>query len=96
MNYSILISQLINAEKYNDPMTEVELVGVLKECKRSAPGEIVLCFEIPEKVNQSVLVVLRDIYNRIFITGSYPDIWRRAIVLSFLKPGNLSSDVGSY
>ena len=81
---------------YNDPISEIEVIGMLKQCKKTAPGEDGIHYEMLEKSHPTLLLLLLAIYNKVWNAGIYPCEWKRAIVLSFLKPGKPSDDVTSY
>lgn len=81
---------------YNSPITPVELLGTLKQSKNTAPGEDNITYSMIQNIHPSLFKYILQIYNNIWRNGSYPSVWRRALVLSFLKPGKPSDATNSY
>lgn len=81
---------------YNSPITLREVKGVLKQCKKTAPGQDQITCEMIRNSNANSLVYLKDIYNQIWSNNSYPSQWHCAIILPFAKPNKPVTDASSY
>jgi hypothetical protein len=81
---------------YNDPITMREVKGVLQQCKRSAPGDDDITYEMLRQAHESSIHLLLRIYNRIWLERTYPRCWRSAVVLAFLKPNKPPAETTSY
>jgi len=85
-----------NDDSYNAPITMRELLDALKGCKRTAPGEDMITYDMIKNCDDSARRFLLTIYNKMWDESVYPDCWRHAIVLSFLKPDKPADDCKSY
>lgn len=81
---------------YNSPITLREVKGVLKQCKKTAPGQDQITCEMIRNSNANSLVYLKDIYNQIWSNNSYPSQWHCAIILPFAKPNKPVTDASGY
>jgi hypothetical protein len=84
------------AQEYNTPISIREISGMLKQCKNSAPGEDQVQYQMLDNIHASLLTFIQILFNRIFLNHCYPDSWRLAIILSFLKPNKPSTSPTSY
>ena len=83
-------------EIYNLPISENELIQALKSCSDSAPGEDKITYSMLKRLHSTALNELLQIMNQIWSNGIFSDDWRKAIVLSFAKPGKNPHQVTSY
>lgn len=83
-------------EMYNSVIMISELKGVLKTCSDSAPGQDLISYSMIKHLHESSLNLLLYIMNKIWREGVFPTKWKKAIILSFLKPGKNPHQVSSY
>lgn len=83
-------------EEYNDEIAMSELISALGSCDDSAPGEDMITYSMLKHMHQSCKQLLLNIFNRIWTLGVFPDKWRIAIVLAFLKLGKTPGMTTSY
>lgn len=81
---------------YNSEITLTEINSMLQQSKQTAAGEDEIHYKMIQKAHPSCRDLLNHIYNRVWTEESFPAIWRRATVLSFLKPGKPKTDSMSY
>jgi hypothetical protein len=81
---------------YNSQITIREITGMLQQCKKTAPGEDKIQYIMLENIHPSLLKFLQDLFNKIYQTRTYPQSWRCATVLSFLKPNKDRTNTTSY
>ena len=81
---------------YNVPITLAEIREALKNCKKSAPGDDLITYEMLRQIHPSLLKYLHKIYNKIWESGEYPQAWRKATVLAFHKQGKIKTLASSY
>ena len=74
-------------ELYNRLFTSRELSSALSSRRSTSPGPDDIPYEMLRHLHPTATVFLLDLYNRIWIEGSYPSSWRHAIVFPILKPG---------
>ena len=53
----------------------------------TSPGPDDIPYEMLRHLHPTTIVFLLDLYNRIWVEGSYPSSWRHSIVVPILKPG---------
>ena len=85
-----------NGEKYNNPFNINELKNALNSCSDTSPGEDGIHYVMIENLPQEQLFNLLAFFNYLYITNTFPDNWRNAIVLPFLKPNKPSHSMSSY
>ena len=76
-----------NNEEYNAPITMNELLGALRSCTDSAPGADLITYSMLKHMHHTCKQFLLQIINKIWTDGVFPNSWRMAIVLAFIKPG---------
>lgn len=81
---------------YNSPITIKEIKGVLQQCKNTAPGEDGVVYQMLKRIHLTALSLLQKIFNQVWLRNQYPTEWRKAIVLSFLKPNKPATESASY
>ena len=82
--------------EYNLPITLDEITKALKTCNNSAPGEDLVTYSMIKNLHPSCLQELVNIINIFWTQHEYPEEWKRAIVLSFIKPGKDPKQTSSY
>nr|XP_037870303.1 uncharacterized protein LOC101744291 isoform X1 [Bombyx mori]XP_037870304.1 uncharacterized protein LOC101744291 isoform X2 [Bombyx mori] len=85
-----------DAPSLNLTFTLVELKGVLNHVKDSAPGEDGIPYSFLSHLGEKGLNYFLNLINKILLTGDIPPSWRSQIVLPFLKPSKVQSDIKSY
>jgi hypothetical protein len=75
-----------NNHPYNGPLTEEELENALHECKGSSPGPDKVHHEFLKRWSQKSGRNYSRCTKKIWSEGEFPKEWRRAMVISILKP----------
>ena len=70
-----------NRESYNRVFSMKDLKKSIKKAKNSSEGGDMIHYEIIKHLPHSSLEILLEIINKIWIDGSFPDIWRLAIII---------------
>ena len=83
-------------EEYNQPISINELNLALKSCSDSAPGEDQITYSMLKNLYPTAHNEVLKIMSKIWLNGLFPDDWRKAIVLSFPKPGKNPQETTSY
>ena len=81
---------------YNSPITMGEVLGTLKQCRNTAPGEDGISYEILQHLNITALEYMLTLFNMIWKGDEYPDKWRRAVILAFIKPNKINTEPENY
>lgn len=85
-----------DALHYNAPITIRELRGALSSTHSSAPGEDEITREMLLHLHPTAFTSILHLFNNVWTSHTYPNAWRRAVVLSFLKPGKTPTETSSY
>ncbi|MEN8173077.1 MAG: reverse transcriptase domain-containing protein [Chloroflexota bacterium] len=85
-----------NSECYNDDFTLSELSESLKKAHETTPGPDNIPYQILKHLPTTPLLVLLDIYNKIWKTGNFPESWRKATIIPIPKPGKDHSNSSNY
>ena len=81
----------------NEKFSIDELESAIAQCKNgTAPGEDMITYEMLKHFPTNSLVIILELYNRIWETGTLPQNWKHSIVLPFVKPGKDPSSPDSY
>ena len=81
---SPVVFTLSDSVSCNAPFSLHELKGALYECKNTAAEPDGIHYLMLKHLSQPALVLLLDIYNKIWSTGEFPPTWREALTLPFL------------
>jgi len=73
------------SQSYNHPFSLNELESVLHSLKDSSPGHDNITYSMIQHLPPEALRLLLTLYNTIWSTGVYPQVWRQAIVIPLLK-----------
>ena len=76
-----------NEENYNIPFNMTELKESLDKAHDTATGPDEIHYQLIKHLPESSLEVLLDIYNHIWETGNFPDLWREATIIPIPKAG---------
>ena len=85
-----------NGKNYNKDFTLKELKTALRSCTDTSPGEDDIPYIMIKKLPKEQLNHLLAYYNYIWKNSLFPDEWRTAIVLPFLKPNKPPGSLSSY
>ena len=83
-------------ENYNDPFTINELENSISELSFTAPGPDGILNEILSHLPTDSKILLLQIFNTIWQDGTFPDEWRKAIIIPIPKPGKNHQDPSNY
>ena len=81
---------------YNIPFSMTELKSALSKCKNTAQGPDDIHNKMLQTLSTSSLEHLLWFFNRIWLEGSFPDIWRHSFLIPILKKGKDIGDPSSY
>ena len=81
---------------YNDTINVSELYSALKTSKNTAPGEDNVHYIMLKNLSDSAINFLLYIFNKVWSEHSFPRLWRRALVIPFLKPNKDPLSTNSY
>lgn len=101
-NYKILAEQTPitnfsdNSECFNEEFSLLELQEALKNCKSSATGLDEISYPMLQNLPLDSLKILLSIYNQIWISGIFPEIWRRSVIVPICKPAKDPKDCKNY
>ena len=85
-----------NKETYNRKFSLKELKKSIKKAKNSTEGGDKIHYEILKHLTINALEILLKIINKIWLEGSFPDVWRHAIIIPVPKPNKDHSLPSSY
>ena len=85
-----------NSENYNRLFMMRELTDALKDSHDTAVGPDQIHYQILKHLPQESMSALLQIFNNIWVTGSFPDSWRQATVIPIPKPGKDHTDPTNY
>ena len=83
-------------ENYNMPFTISELDKSLKSSHDTAVGPDDVHYQILKHLPQSALLILLNIFNKIWFQGTFPTSWHKAITVPIAKPGKDPTQPTSY
>src|SRR5215469_7577343 len=72
---------------YNKLFTLDEIKAALSSCGEGAPGPDEIFSSMLRLLHPTTSAFLLDLYRLIFITGTFPSIWRKSIVVPIPKQG---------
>ena len=74
----------------------MELENALKECNGSSPGPDLIHYEMLKQMDGKQKEVLLDLYNNIYLSGTFPDNWKKALLIPIPKPGKDPKNPANY
>ena len=86
----------ISQENYNQNFTLEEIKDCISDLKNTAAGPDEIHNIIIQHFPEETIMLLLEIFNNIWQTQSFPDIWRKALVIPIPKPGKDLSDPFNY
>ncbi len=77
--------------------TLTELKVALQKCANTAPGVDRVSFKMIKHLSdRPILLMILELYNKIWMEGIIPKIWKKAVVIPIVKPGKNPTNPGSY
>ena len=76
-----------NAEVYNRPFSMEELQDALRRAHDTSAGPDEIHYQLLKHLPSSSLLLLLNMFNKIWLSGNFPSDWRKAIVIPIPKPG---------
>ena len=85
-----------NAEVYNRPFSLEELQDALRRAHDTSAGPDEIHYKLLKHLPDASLLLLLNIFNKIWISGDFPSDWRKAIVIPIPKPGKDPTNPTNY
>ncbi len=76
--------------------TLTELKVALQKCANTASGVDRVSYKMIKHLSDSILLMILELYNKIWMEGIIPKIWKKAVVIPIVKPGKNPTNPGSY
>ena len=83
-------------EVYNMRFTIAELQDALKATKESSPGQDQISYSMMKSLHDTMMKLLLDAFNRIYIEQQFPTTWKTTIVTPIAKPNKDPSNPKNY
>ena len=85
------------AFSYNDPINEAEITEAIKKLKNNkSPGRDLILNERLKSTSDTLLTVLKNLFNLVFETGIIPEIWTTGIIKPLYKNKGSPTDPSNY
>ena len=85
-----------NAEVYNRLFSMEELQDVLRRAHDTSAGSDGINYQLLKHLPDASLLLLLNIFNKIWISGDFPSDWRKAIIIPIPKPGKDPTKATNY
>jgi len=85
-----------NLEIYNEVFSLFELQKALQKCHHTAVGPDGIHYAFLQHLPMTVLNILLDIFNSIWLGETFPNCWRQATIIPVPKPGKDPSVPNNY
>ena len=85
-----------NAEVYNKPLSMEELRDALRRAHDTSAGPDEIHYQILKHLPDASLLLLLNIFNKIWLSSDFPSDWRKAIVIPIPKPGKDPTNPTNY
>ena len=85
-----------NAEVYNGPFSMEELQDALRRAHDTSAGPDEIHYQLLKHLPSSSILLLLNIFNKIWISGDFPSDWRKAIIIPNPKPGKDPTNPTNY
>ena len=96
-NYpDVLVRRVDSREKIDDGFTMAELVRAIKKAKPSAPGGDQVSYVMLKHLGERGMEKLLELYNRVWVEGKLPSVWKEAVVIQIRRPGKDPGKPSSY
>ena len=83
-------------QAYNEPIRVSEIYAALKSSKNTAPGEDRVHYMMIKNISDTAMNFLLHIFNKVWLEYSFPQLWKKALVIPFLKPNKDPTSMDSY
>lgn len=95
-NLDIMKKRNSNSSCMDIEFTLTELKVALQKCANTAPGVDRVSYKMIKHLSDRILLKILELYNKIYMEGIIPKIWKKAVVIPIVKPGKDSTNPGSY
>ena len=85
-----------NSEVYNLSFNLLELKDALLKSNDSASGPDDIHYQLLTHLHENALKIVLMVFNHIWSNQTFPDSWKKAIIIPIPKPGKDHSDPGNY
>ena len=85
-----------NVELYNKPFSMQELQDALHTAYNTSAGSDEIHYQLLKHLPKSSLLLILNIFNKIWISGDFPSDWWRAIIFLIPKPDKDPTNPTSY
>ena len=85
-----------NTEEYNNPFNLVELKEAINKSHDTVTGPDEVHYQMLKHLPLKSLQALLDIFNDIWETGKFQEIWELSTVIPVRKPGNDHTEPTNY
>jgi hypothetical protein len=85
-----------NSESYNCRFSLEELQEAIHTSSNSTPGPDGIHYQFLKHLPQPTLKILLDLFNYLWISGTFPDSWRQATVVAIPKADKDQSNPNNY
>lgn len=85
-----------NSEDYNMLFSMTELCEAIRHSHDTAPGPDNVHYQFLKHLPKTSLQLLLSLFNNIWTSGEFPQIWQQGIVIPIPKPNKEYSDPNSY
>ena len=85
-----------DAEVYNTPLSMEELRDALRRAHDTSAGPDEIHYQLLKHLPDASLLLLLNIFNKIWLSGDFPSDWRKAIVIPIPKPGKNPTNPTNY
>ena len=85
-----------NGEVYNEPFSMEELRDALHRAHDTSAGPDEIHYQLLKHLPDASLLLLLNIFNKIWISGDFPSDWRQAIIIPIPKPGKDPTNPTNY
>ena len=85
-----------NAAVYNRPFSMDQLQDALCRAHATTAGPDEIHYQLLKHLPSSSLVLLLNIFNKIWISGDFPSDWRKAIKIPISKPDKAPNNPTNY
>ena len=87
---------LIMLQYSNKPFSMEVLRDALRRAHDTSAGPDEIHYQLLKHLPDSSLLLLRNIFNKIWISGDFPSDWRKAIIIPIPKPGKDPTNPTNY
>ena len=81
---------------YNKKFSLRDLKRSLRKAKDSSPGPDIIHYQILKHLPDETLKVLLELINQHWVDGTFPESWRKALIVPIPKPGKDHFDPTNY